>query len=67
MNSHPRRSPLAFRVMRAASWTIAWLLALGGAAWAVGALYYDFPVLKVAAAWAFSLVLLAAIVFVRGA
>ena len=53
--------------MRAASWTIAWLLALGGAAWAVGALYYDFPVLKVAAAWAFSLVLLAAIVFVRGA
>ena len=67
MNARGHRSPLVFRVVRGASWTIAWLLALGCAAWAFGALHYDFPMLNVAAAWAFALALLAAIVFMRGA
>ena len=53
-------------MVRGASWTIAWLLALSCAAWAFGALPYDFPVLNVTAAWAFALAL-AAIVFMRGA
>ena len=67
MNACPHRSPLVFRMVRGASWTIAWLLALGCAAWAFGALHYDFPMLHNAAAWAFALALLTAIVFMRGA
>jgi Domain of unknown function (DUF4105) len=67
MNACPHRSPLVFRMVRGASWTIAWLLALGCAAWAFGALHYDFPMLHNAATWAFALALLAAIVFMRGA
>ena len=67
MNSHARRSPLASGVVRGAGWIIAWFLALSCSAWAFGALYYDFPVLNDAAALAFALSLLAAIVFVRGA
>ena len=67
MNARAHRSSLVFRVVRGASWTIAWLLALGCAAWAFGALHYDFPMLNVAVAWAFALALLAAIVFMRGA
>ena len=55
MNARAHRSPLVFRVARGASWTIAWLLALGCAAWAFGALHYDFPMLNVAAAWTFAL------------
>jgi hypothetical protein len=54
-------------MVRGVSWIIAWLLALSWSVWAFGALHYDFPVLNVAAAWAFALSLLAAIVFVRGA
>ena len=67
MNARAHRSPLVLRLVRGASWTIAWLLALGCAAWAFGALHYDFPMLNVAVAWAFALALLAAIVFMRGA
>jgi Domain of unknown function (DUF4105) len=61
------RSPFVFRVVRGASWTVAWLVALSCAAWAFGALYFDFPVVNDAAAWTFAFALLAAIVFVRGA
>jgi hypothetical protein len=50
MNARAHRSPLVFRVVRGASWTIAWLLALGCVAWAFGALHYDFPTLNVAIA-----------------
>jgi hypothetical protein len=67
MNSHARRLPLAFRVVRVAGWTIAWLFALGFALWAFGALSYDSPVFNAAAAWIFALLLLAAIVLVPGA
>jgi Domain of unknown function (DUF4105) len=61
------RSPLLFRVVRGASWTVAWLVALSCAAWAFGALYFDFPMLSSAAAWVFALALLAAIILMRGA
>jgi hypothetical protein len=63
MNSRTRRSPLIFRVVRGAGRIVAWLLALGCAVWAFGALYFDFPVMNHAAAWTF----LAASLFVRGA
>jgi hypothetical protein len=53
--------------LRGLSWAAAWLTALGCAAWAFGALQYDFPTFKATAAWAFALALLAAILFLRGA
>ncbi len=54
------------RALRIGAWALAWLLAAGCAAWAFGALHYDFPVLKGAVAWAFALALIAGVVFVRG-
>jgi Domain of unknown function (DUF4105) len=47
-------------------WILAWLTALGCAAWAFGALYYDFPVAKTMVAWVFAAAIVAAIIFVRG-
>ena len=47
-------------------WALAWLVALGCAAWAFGALHYDFPVWKSEIAWAFVLAVIAALVFLRG-
>jgi hypothetical protein len=47
-------------------WAFAWLVALGCGAWAFGALHYDFPVLKSAAAWTFASTVVAAVVFIRG-
>ena len=48
--------------------TLAWLMAFACAAWATGGLFFDLPntALRTAAAAAFVLVLLAAVVFVRG-
>jgi hypothetical protein len=66
MNALVRRSGLLIRVVRAAGWTIAWLFALGGAIWAVAAVYYDFPTLNVAAASALAVAILASIIFMRG-
>lgn len=54
------------RALQFAGWVLAWLVAIGCAAWGFGALHYDFPVLKGATAWAFALAVLAAIIFVRG-
>ena len=54
------------RVLRVGAWALAWLLALGGTAWAFGALHYDFPVMNVVVAWAFALAVLVAIIFTRG-
>lgn len=67
MNSHAHRKPLAFRAAHLMGWTIAWLLTLGSAIWAFGALSYDFPVFSVAIARGFALALLVAIVLVPGA
>lgn len=43
-----------------------WLLALGCATWASGALYYDFPFARPIAAWGFVAVLLIAVIAIRG-
>ena len=53
------------RGLRALAWTCGWVLALGCAAWAFGALYYDFPVWKTVVAWVFVAVVIAAVVFLR--
>jgi hypothetical protein len=66
MNALVLHPGLVIRVARAVGWTIGWLVALGGAVWAVAAVYYDCPTLNVAAAWAFAAAILAAIIFMRG-
>jgi hypothetical protein len=56
-------------MMRPLRWlgsALAWLIALGCTAWAFGALHYDFPVWKSAAAWTFLAALTAAVIFIRG-
>lgn len=58
---------MVVRVLRFIAWAVAWLVALGCAAWAFGALHYDFPVAKSVVAWAFALGVLAAFAFLRGA
>jgi Domain of unknown function (DUF4105) len=55
------------RALRVIAWTLAWIIAFGCAAWAFGALHYDFPVGKPIVAWAFAAAIIAAIVFLRGA
>jgi hypothetical protein len=45
---------------------LAWLVAVGCAVWAFGALHFDFPVGKVAVAWTFAAVVIAIMAFVRG-
>jgi hypothetical protein len=55
------------RALRWVGWSLVWLLALGCALWAFGALHYDFPVLKGVVPWVFALAVVAAIYFVRGA
>ena len=45
---------------------MAWIVAIGCAAWAFGALLYDFPVATSVAAWVFVAALLASIIFLRG-
>ena len=54
---------MILRALRAVVWTCVWVLALGCAAWAFGALYYDFPVWKPIVAWVFVAVVIAAVVF----
>jgi hypothetical protein len=53
------------RVLRTIVWTCGWVIALGCAVWAVGALHYDFPVGKTVVAWVFIAVVIAAVVFLR--
>jgi hypothetical protein len=50
------------------AWALVWMIAILCAIWAAGALYYDFPIpgFGAAAAVLFPLVLLAAVIFVRG-
>ena len=55
------------KLLRLPGWALAWLTALGCGAWAFGALHYDFPVGKIAVAWAFAIAVIAAVVFLRGA
>ena len=55
------------RMLRTIAWMPVWLIALSCAAWAFGALHYDFPVAKTVVAWVFAVAIVAAIVFLRGA
>jgi hypothetical protein len=58
---------MIWRALRAFTWTLAWLIALGCAAWAFGALNYDFPVGKPIVAWAFAAAIIVAIVLLHSA
>jgi hypothetical protein len=55
------------RVLSKLVLALAWLVVLGCAAWAFGALHYDFPVWKSAVAWSFAIAVLAVVIFLRGA
>jgi hypothetical protein len=55
------------RALRVIAWVLAWLIALGCAMWAFGALHYDFPVAKFVVAWGFAAAIVAAIIFLHGA
>ena len=54
------------RLIKYTGWILAWLVALVCAIWAFGALYYDFPTARVSAAILFLVIVLAAIIFIRG-
>ena len=53
------------RALRAVVWTFIWLIALGCALWAFGALHYDFPIAKGVIPWVFAAVIIAAVIFLR--
>jgi len=55
------------RALRVILWILAWIIALGYAAWAFGALLYDFLVGKSVVAWVFVGVLLVALFLLHGA
>jgi hypothetical protein len=54
------------RVIKFMGWAVAWLAALLCVTWAFGALYFDFPWASASARILFLVVLLAAVIFVRG-
>src|SRR5947199_9210347 len=54
------------KVLRVLAYAVAWIAAVFCVVWAFGALYFDFPIAGALAAILFVLLLLAAIVFVRG-
>jgi Domain of unknown function (DUF4105) len=54
------------RVIKSIAWALAWLAALVCAIWATGALYFDFPTARAPAAILFVIVLVAAVIFLRG-
>lgn len=54
------------RALRIFVLALAWVIALGCATWAFGALHYDFPVAKTVVSWLFTAAIVAAIVFLRG-
>jgi hypothetical protein len=67
--THQRNGVLTvFRmgVIKYIGWTFAWLVAFVCATWLTGALYFDFPTVGALAAILFVIILLAAMVFVRG-
>jgi len=54
------------RISKHIAWALAWLAAFVCAMWAAGALYFDFPTASASAAILFVIVLVAALIFVRG-
>jgi len=55
----------AMKVLRFFAWTLAWMVAVLCAAWAIGAIYFDFPKFAELAAAFFAFSLLVAVIFVR--
>src|SRR5215831_18116901 len=51
--------------LRAVVLTFIWVIALGCAAWAFGALHYDCPIAKPVIAWVFAAAIIATVVFLR--
>src|SRR5438309_5658234 len=56
----------AMKALRFIACAMAWIAAVVCVAWAFGALYFDFPIAGALAAILFVLVLITAIIFVRG-
>src|SRR5436309_8151624 len=56
----------AMKALRFIACTIAWIAALVCVTWAFGALYFDFPTARTLTAFLFVLVLITALIFVRG-
>jgi hypothetical protein len=54
------------RVIKYIAWAFVWLAAFICATWAAGTLYFDFPTARVPAAILFVIVLIAAVIFLRG-
>jgi hypothetical protein len=54
------------RIIKYITWTFAWLAAFVCATWAAGALFFDFPTARAPAAILFLIVLVAAVIFLRG-
>lgn len=54
------------RVPQAIGWALAWLLAMGCALWAFGAVHFDFPVLRGAVEWLYAVALLVAVILTPG-
>jgi Domain of unknown function (DUF4105) len=54
------------KMFRLLAWLLAWIVAILCSAWAFGAIYYDFPAFRQIAAVIFLLILLVAMIFVRG-
>lgn len=54
------------KMFRLLAWLLVWIIAILCSAWAFGAIYYDFPVVRQMAAGILVLILLVAVIFVRG-
>src|SRR6478736_2415699 len=62
----PYRSSWIARTLRGGALGLACVMALGCATWALGGLYFDLPAARILGAGLFVIVLLAALIFVRG-
>src|SRR5688572_9951848 len=55
------------RILRGGALALAWLMALGCAAWAIGALWFDLPALRTTGVLLFVGLVLGTVIFARGA
>jgi hypothetical protein len=62
----PYRSSWIARTLRGGALGLVWVVTLGCGTWALGALYFDLPTVRMFGAGLFVIVLLAALIFVRG-
>jgi hypothetical protein len=66
MSDHLRRPSVPRTIVRFVVLALVWLVALGCAVWAFGALHYDFPIAGKVVAWVFALGLVAGVVLIGG-